>query len=178
MVKRKSHSLVHYNTLNRIDNLSFDNNIVAFMEQHWGLFWNMIRAVLGACHLVAHVGEWIYGHSRCPKLDNKFPWRIYWYDSQQDIYCYYCEVTSFFSSAEALCCRCSVQFTYRAESLMVQWLRFLKWNSSSYICRNENKYFDAQAFVLTAKATTGSKSCTVNTRSLHYFLPRHFFFQK
>ena len=38
MVKRKSHSLVHYNTLNRIDNLSFDNNIVAFMEQHWGLF--------------------------------------------------------------------------------------------------------------------------------------------
>ena len=36
--KKKSHSLAHYNTLNRIDNLSFDNNIVAFMEQHWGYF--------------------------------------------------------------------------------------------------------------------------------------------
>ena len=146
------------------------------MEQHLGLFWNMIRAVLGACHLnwwhtsvneymvILDVRNWI----------TNFP-GVYIDMIHSKTFIAIVEVTSFLSSAEALCCRYSVQFTYRAESLMVQWLRFLKWNSSSYICRNENKYFDAQAFVLTAKATTGSKSCTVNTRPLHYFLPRHFF---
>ena len=155
---------------------SFSSSLQYFESHRQSKFWQQYCSVYGTAlgailkhdscglrglpsELVAHVGEWIYGHSRCPKLDNKFPWRIYWYDSQQDIYCY-CWGNKFsqFSRGTVAAVALFVQFTYRAESLMVQWLRFLKWNSSSYICRNENKYFDAQAFVLTAKLQQEAKT--------------------
>ena len=83
---------------------SFSSSLQYFESHRQSKFWQQYCCVYGTAlgailkhdscglrglpsELVAHVGEWIYGHSRCPKLDNKFPWRIYWYDSQQDIYC-------------------------------------------------------------------------------------------
>ena len=123
MVKRKSHSLVHYNTLNRIDNLSFDNNIVAFMEL------TALGAILkhdscglrGACHLnwwhtsvneymvILDVRNWI----------TNFP-GVYIDMIHSKTFIAIVEVTSFLSSEQRHCCCFSVQFTYRAESLMVQ----------------------------------------------------------